>query len=575
MNKNVLKRLLKYTAPYSSYLILSLVCAVLSVALTLTGPVLIGKAIDILIGPSNVDFSALPPVLLQLAAVIAAASVFQWLTSYFNNIIAYKTVSDIRSHIFDVILKVPLKYIDSTAHGDIINRMANDTDMISDGLLQGFTQLFTGIATILGTLIFMLRLNVKISLIVIILTPLSMFVAGFIARGSHKYFTVQTKTQGELTGYIEQMIGQQKLVKAFCYENRSQQGFEEINSRLHKCGKTAHFYSAMANPCTRFVNNIVYACVGIAGAIAAIALPPLMTVGEITVFLTYANQYTKPFNEISGIVTQLQTAFASAARVFELCDLETEKDVSSDASPEASSVILKNVYFSYTDKQKLIENFNLEVRPGQKIAVVGPTGCGKTTIINLLMRFYDVNSGSISIGGKDIRGISRSALRSNFGMVLQDTWLFSGTVKENIAYGKPNASDEEIINAAKSAYAHSFIMRLPKGYDTVISEDGSNLSQGQKQLLCIARVLLTNPKMLILDEATSNIDTLTEMRVQKAFDKMMKGRTSFVVAHRLSTIKEADVILVMENGNIIEQGSHEALMAKNGYYANLYNKMVS
>lgn len=576
MDRSVLKRLLQYTKPYAKYLILSLVCAVISVTLTLLGPVLIGRGIDLIVGPGEVDFAGIPHIILLLCLTIAGTAVFQWLTAYFNNVITYRTVKDLRIQLFDKLSSVPLKYIDTKAHGDLINRIVNDIDMVSDGLLQGFTQLFTGVVTILGTLIFMLTVNVWITLVVVLLTPLSMFVASFIAKGSFQYFREQSRTQGELSGHIEELVGNLKLVKAFNYEGRAQEHYEEINSRLYTCGKKAQFYSAMSNPCTRFVNSVVYAAVGIIGAVTVISGGG-MTVGQISMFLNYANQYTKPFNEISGIVTQLQTAFSSAKRVFEVLD---EPDEIPDAVTAGSSlacngtVSLEHVYFSYTPEKKLIEDLNLVVKPGNRIAIVGPTGCGKTTVINLLMRFYDVNSGSIRVDGTDIREMKRDSLRLKYGMVLQDTWLFSGTVRENIAYGMPDATHDQIVEAAKKAHAHSFIKRLPNGYDTVISEDGGNLSQGQKQLLCIARVMLLDPPMLILDEATSNIDTRTEIAVQRAFNTMMQGRTSFVVAHRLSTIREADVILVMNSGRIVEQGTHEQLIAKDGFYADLYRAMA-
>ena len=572
MNFSVLKRLLSYTKPYIQYLIGTLICAILSVALTLLGPVLIGKAIDFIVAKNNVDFNSIFSILIVLAATIILSSLFQWLMSICTNIVTQETVKDIRIDIFSKINKVPLKYIDGHSHGDLISRVVNDIEMISTGLLQGFTQLFTGIITIIGTLIFMISINVPIALLVVTLTPLSLFIASFIAKHSHEMFKEQSATNGELSGYIEEMIGNQKIVKAFSYEEKSQEKFDKINSRLYECGVRAQFYSAMTNPCTRFVNGIVYAAVGIAGAISAIN--GNLSIGEISCFLTYANQYTKPFNEISGVITELQTAFASAKRVFDVLDEENEIQDSKDAiilNNCKGSIEMKNVSFSYSYDSKLIENFNLSVKPGNKIAIVGPTGCGKTTLINLLMRFYDVNRGEIKLDGININSISRSCLRSMYGMVLQETWLYEASIKENIAYGNPNATNAEIISAAKSAHAHSFIENLPNGYDTIISENGSNLSQGQKQLLCIARVMLTNPSILILDEATSNIDTRTEIYVQNAFTKMMNGRTSFIIAHRLSTIKEADLILVMNKGKIIEQGTHKELLLKNGFYSKLYN----
>ncbi len=552
-------------------------------------------------------------------ATIILGALFQWLMSLCTNIVTQKTVKDLRTTAFNKINEVPLKYIDSNPHGDIINRVVNDIDLISDGLLQGFTQLFTGIVTIVGTLLFMLSINVSIALVVVLVTPLSLFVASFIAKKSHNSFKVQSATRGELSGYIEEMLGNQKVVKAFSYEDEAEEKFKEINARLYESGVKSQFYSSLTNPSTRFVNGIVYAAVGVIGAL--LAIKGKLTIGDISCFLSYANQYTKPFNEISGVVTELQTAFASAKRVFNLLDELPETPEDKDAislvkadgyleinnvnfsysenkklienlnlnnlldelpeTPEDKDAIslvkadgyleINNVNFSYSENKKLIENLNLKVKPGNRIAIVGPTGCGKTTIINLLMRFYDVTSGEIKVDNTNIIHLTREGLRRNFGMVLQDTWLYSGTVKENIAYGKTDATDEEIIEAAKAAHAHNFIMRLPNGYDTLINDDGSNISQGQKQLLCIARVMLTKPPMLILDEATSSIDTRTEIYIQKAFDKMMEGRTSFIVAHRLSTIKEADLILVMNAGKIIEQGKHEQLLAANGFYANLYN----
>ena len=543
-----------------------------SVTFTLLGPVLIGKGIDLIIGPNNVDFNGILKIIVILMATIILGALFQWLMSLCTNIVTQKTVKDLRTTAFNKINEVPLKYIDSNPHGDIINRVVNDIDLISDGLLQGFTQLFTGIVTIVGTLLFMLSINVSIALVVVLVTPLSLFVASFIAKKSHNSFKVQSATRGELSGYIEEILGNQKVVKAFSYEDEAEEKFKEINARLYESGVKSQFYSSLTNPSTRFVNGIVYAAVGIIGAL--LAIKGKLTIGDISCFLSYANQYTKPFNEISGVVTELQTAFASAKRVFNLLDelSETPEDKDAISLVKADGYLeINNVNFSYSENKKLIENLNLKVKPGNRIAIVGPTGCGKTTIINLLMRFYDVTSGEIKVDNTNIIHLTREGLRRNFGMVLQETWLYSGTVKENIAYGKTDATDEEIIEAAKAAHAHNFIMRLPNGYDTLINDDGSNISQGQKQLLCIARVMLTKPPMLILDEATSSIDTRTEIYIQKAFDKMMEGRTSFIVAHRLSTIKEADLILVMNAGKIIEQGKHEQLLAANGFYANLYN----
>ena len=572
MDKQVVKRLLKFTKPYIGYLVTALICALFSVTFTLLGPVLIGKGIDLIIGPNNVDFNGILKIIVILIATIILGALFQWLMSLCTNIVTQKTVKDLRIASFNKINEVPLKYIDSNPHGDIINRVVSDIDLISDGLLQGFTQLFTGIVTIIGTLLFMLSINVSIALVVVLVTPLSLFVASFIAKKSHNSFKVQSATRGELSGYIEEILGNQKVVKAFSYEDEAEEKFKEINARLYESGVKSQFYSSLTNPSTRFVNGIVYAAVGVIGAL--LAIKGKLTIGDISCFLSYANQYTKPFNEISGVITELQTAFASAKRVFNLLDElpETPEDKDAISLVKADGYLeINNVNFSYSENKKLIENLNLKVKPGNRIAIVGPTGCGKTTIINLLMRFYDVTSGEIKVDNTNITHLTREGLRRNFGMVLQDTWLYSGTVKENIAYGKADATDEEIIEAAKAAHAHNFIMRLPNGYDTLINDDGSNISQGQKQLLCIARVMLTKPPMLILDEATSNIDTRTEIYIQKAFDKMMEGRTSFIVAHRLSTIKEADLILVMNAGKIIEQGKHEELLAANGFYANLYN----
>lgn len=572
MDKQVVKRLLKFTKPYIGYLVTALICALFSVTFTLLGPVLIGKGIDLIIGPNNVDFNGILKIIVILMATIILGALFQWLMSLCTNIVTQKTVKDLRTTAFNKINEVPLRYIDSNPHGDIINRVVNDIDLISDGLLQGFTQLFTGIVTIVGTLLFMLSINVSIALVVVLVTPLSLFVASFIAKKSHNSFRVQSATRGELSGYIEEILGNQKVVKAFSYEDEAEEKFKEINARLYESGVKSQFYSSLTNPSTRFVNGIVYAAVGVIGAL--LAIKGKLTIGDISCFLSYANQYTKPFNEISGVVTELQTAFASAKRVFNLLDElpETPEDKDAISLVKADGYLeINNVNFSYSENKKLIENLNLKVKPGNRIAIVGPTGCGKTTIINLLMRFYDVTSGEIKVDNTNITHLTREGLRRNFGMVLQDTWLYSGTVKENIAYGKVDATDKEIIEAAKAAHAHNFIMRLPNGYDTLINDDGSNISQGQKQLLCIARVMLTKPPMLILDEATSSIDTRTEIYIQKAFDKMMEGRTSFIVAHRLSTIKEADLILVMNAGKIIEQGKHEQLLAANGFYANLYN----
>lgn len=565
-----LKRLISFTKPYRGYLIGALFSAVASVSLTLLAPVISGNAIDYIIGPGQVDFKNVFSLLIWLAATVAGVAVFQWLMTLCTNTVTYRTVRDLRKAVFEKLEDVPLSYIDSHSHGDLISRVANDIDQISDGLLQGFSQLFTGIITIVGTLGFMLYVDIPIALVVVILTPLSFFVASFIAKGTYNMFREQSATKGELSGYIDEMIGNQKVVKAFSFEERAQEEFEEINQRLYKCGVKAQFYSALTNPCTRFVNSVVYAAVGIVGALSVIS--GRLTVGQLSCFLTYANQYTKPFNEISGVITEFQAALACARRVFAVLDEPEEAEESPKVLEHCEgSVQLKDVYFSYSESKPLIENLNLHAQPGQGIAIVGPTGCGKTTIINLLMRFYDPKRGEILVDDTDIRDVTRASLRGMYGMVLQDTWLFAGTVRDNIAYGKPDAPLEEIVAAAKAAHADSFIRRLPQGYDTVLAEDGGNLSQGQKQLMCIARIMLTDPPMLILDEATSSIDTRTEIRVQRAFEKMMAGRTSFIVAHRLSTIKNADSILVMRDGHIVEQGKHEQLLAKGGFYAELYN----
>ena len=572
IDKSVVRRLLTYTRPYRGYLIAAMASALISVLLTLTVPVLIGDGVDCIVEAGNVDYKGLLRVLILLCASVAGTALFQWLMSYFTNVITYRTVKDLRIQLFQKLNGVPLRYIDQTAHGDFISRVVNDIDQVSDGLLQGFTQLFTGIVTIVGTLVFMLMANVWVALLVFVLTPLSLFVASFIAKNSYKHFRGQTAIQGELSGYVEEMVANQKLVKAFTFEDRAETAFDGINRRLYDQGQKAQFFSSLSNPSTRFVNAVVYAAVGLTGAVSAIA--GHISVGQISMFLSYAQQYTKPFNEVTGIITQFQTAFASAQRVFAVLDEPVETPDAPDAivaSGCKGQVDINGVDFSYDPARPLIENMNLKVRPGQRVAIVGPTGCGKTTLINLLMRFYDVNAGEISIDGTPIRSMTRNSMRSLFGMVLQESWLFSGTVRENIAYGKPDATDEEILAAARAAHAHSFIKRLPKGYDTIIAEDGGNLSQGQRQLLCIARVMLVDPPMLILDEATSNIDTRTEILVQEAFQKMMEGRTSFVVAHRLSTIREADVILVMNQGHVVEQGTHQELLAKGGFYANLYN----
>lgn len=571
VNKQLLKRILTYAKPYVPLLVLALLSAVISVSMTLFAPVLVGEAIDYIVGAGDVSFAEIGKILIRLGIVIALTALFQWIMSLCTNKISYGSMRDLRRDVFHKLNKLPLKYSDRNPHGDIISRVVTDIELITDGMLQGFNQLFTGIVTILGTLIFMLKVNYKIALVVILITPLSLFVAYFISRRSFKMFQEQAVLRGEIGGCSEEYISEMKFIKTFGYESEAYSRFEEINSRLNKVGLMAQFYSAMTNPSTRFVNGIVYAAVGVTGALSAIE--GRMSVGQISVFLSYANQYTKPFNEISGVLNELQNAFASARRVFAVLDEEEEPqdDCGIETSQCDGSVKISHVDFSYIPERPLIENFNLEVRKGERIAIVGPTGCGKTTLINLLMRFYDTTAGSIIISGTEVKDWKRSGLRSKFGMVLQETWLFSGTIAENIAYGKENATREEIVAAAKLAHAHGFIRRLPKGYDTPVSESGGNLSQGQKQLLCIARVMLTKPPMLILDEATSSIDTRTEIRIQKAFNTMMEGRTSFIVAHRLSTIKEADVILVMNAGNVIEQGNHEELLKKGGFYANLYN----
>lgn len=569
-------RVLSFAKPYRAYLLGALLCAVATVCLTLLGPVLVGSAIDFIIAQGQVDFESVGKILLGLLLAIAGTALFQWLMTLCTNAVSYYTVRDLRQTLFQKLNAVPLKYIDAHPHGDLISRVVNDIDAVGDGLLQGITQLFSGLITIIGTLAFMLAINYKIAVVVVLVTPLSLFVAAFIARLSAKMFKEQQQTQGEIGSFIEENIGGQKVVKAFSREEANQEIFDEINNRLYICGKKAQFASSLANPSTRFVNAIVYAAVGVIGAVSAVLGG--LTVGQISVFLTYANQYTKPFNEVTGVITQLQTAMAGARRVFEVLGEPAEREDSPDAQSLLScdgAVEIAHVDFSYTPQRRLIQDFNLKVKPGQRVAIVGPTGCGKTTLINLLMRFYDVDSGSIRIDGHDSQSITRRSLRAMYGMVLQESWLYSVSIRDNIAYGREGATDEEIISAAKAAYAHGFISRLPNGYDTIVTEDGSNLSQGQRQLLCIARVMLCDPPMLILDEATSSIDTLTEQRVQKAFQKMMKGRTSFVVAHRLSTIKEADIILVMNDGNIIEQGTHEQLLKRNGFYAKLYNSQFA
>lgn len=576
MQKNLLKRLLSFTRPYLSHLALALFFAVVGVSMTLYAPVLTGRAIDLVAGKGAVDFQALKKILEALAGVVATAALSQWLMGLCTNKITYLTVRDIRVKAFDRLQKVPLRFIDTMPHGDILSRVAVDAEQVADGLLMGFTQLFTGIVTIFGTIGFMAVINVKITLLVVFVTPLSLFVANFIAKRTFKFFKVQSETRGEMTALINETVGNLKLVKAFGYEEKSREKFEEINARLQNCGVKALFFSSITNPCTRFVNGVVYTLVGIVGALSAVA--GVLSVGQLSCFLSYANQYTKPFNEISGVIAELQSALASAKRLFEIIDATPETPDAEDAKilrRADGTVDLEHVYFSYVPEIKLIEDLSLNVKAGQKIAIVGKTGCGKTTLINLLMRFYDVNAGSIFVSKTNVEEMTRDSLRAQFGMVLQETWLKSGTVRENIAYGKPDASDYEIVSAAVAAHADGFIKRLPDGYDTVIGEDGGSLSQGQKQLLCIARAMLSLPSMLILDEATSSIDTRTEIYVQKAFDEMMKGRTSFVVAHRLSTIRRADLILVMDSGHIVERGTHAELLEKGGFYANLYNSQFA
>lgn len=574
--KETIAKVLRYVRHYWPFLVLSLTAAAVTVALTLYVPILIGEAIDYIIEQGRVDFDYVFRKLSTIGVVVLLTALAQWIMNVSNNRITYNTVRDIRNQAFRKIEILPLKYIDAHSHGETVSRVIADVDQFSDGLLMGFTQLFTGVLTILGTLGFMLVNNVGITLVVVLITPLSFFVAAFVAKKTYVMFRKQSETRGEQTALIEEMIGNQKVVQAFNYEDDAMERFDEINTRLGEYSLKATFFSSLTNPSTRFINSIAYTGVGLVGAFSVINGG--ITVGQLSCFLSYANQYTKPFNEISGVVTELQNAIACAARIFELIEEEPQVPEPADVKvlehPQGS-VALEHVYFSYTPDTKLVQDFNLSVKPGQRVAIVGPTGCGKTTVINLLMRFYDVNSGAIRADGMDIRDITRKSLRSSYGMVLQETWLKTGTIRENIIMGRPDATEEEIVNAARASHAHSFIKRLPKGYDTVITEDGGGLSQGQKQLLCIARVMLCLPPMLILDEATSSIDTRTEMHIQEAFARMMQGRTSFIVAHRLSTIQEADVILVMNNGNIIEQGSHEQLLAQNGFYANLYNSQFA
>ena len=573
-----LKKVFHYMKHYIPILILSIILATITVALTLYFPILTGKAIDFILAKGKVDFAGILSLAKEGILIIAITALAQWIMNMCNNRMTYNIVRDIRKDAFDKMEHLPLSYIDSHSHGDMVSRIIADVDTFADGLLMGFTQLFTGIATIVGTLIFMLVIDVKITLVVVILTPLSLFVASFIAKKTYSMFQLQTKTRGEQPALIEEMVGNQKVVQAFNHEDEALEQFDEINQRLQKYSLRAIFFSSITNPSTRFINSLVYAAVGIVGALSVILTNGAFSVGNLSCFLSYANQYTKPFNEISGVITELQNALACAARIFELIEEPAEEPDEEDAyvlENADGTVDIDHVYFSYVPDQKLIEDFNLHVKPGQRVAIVGPTGCGKTTLINLLMRFYDVNSGKITVSDHDIMHMTRNSLRANYGMVLQETWLKKGTIRDNICMGKPEATEEEMIAAAKASHAHSFIKRLPKGYDTVITEDGGNLSQGQKQLLCIARVMLCLPPMLILDEATSSIDTRTEIRIQKAFLTMMQGRTSFIVAHRLSTIREADVILVMKDGKIIEQGNHDTLLAQNGFYANLYNSQFA
>ncbi len=579
--KGTLRKVLKYVQRHGFFMVLSILFAAITVALTLYTPILIGDAIDLIVGKGQVDFAGIAAILIKTGIIIGITALIQWLMNTINNRITYHVVRDIRNEAFRKIEILPLSYIDAHPYGDIVNRVIADADQFADGLLMGFTQLFTGIVTILGTLFFLFSISWQIAIVVVIVTPLSLFIARFIANRTYRMFRVQSETRGQQTAFIDEMIGNQKVVQAFSHEGEALEEFDRINDRLADCSLRATFYSSLTNPCTRFVNSVVYAGVALAGALICIATAGSVnpfTIGQLSACLSYANQYTKPFNEISGVVTELQNALACASRLFELIEEEPQIPEPADAVELADvkgSVELNDVSFSYVPDRKLIEGLNLSVKPGQRIAIVGPTGCGKTTIINLLMRFYDVNSGSITVEGTDIRNATRNSLRSSYGMVLQETWLRSGTIRDNIVMGKPDATDEEIIAAAKASHAHSFIKRLPQGYDTVITEDGGSLSQGQKQLLCITRVMLCLPPMLILDEATSSIDTRTEIKIQDSFAKMMNGRTSFIVAHRLSTIREADVILVMKDGHIIEQGNHEELLAKNGFYANLYNSQFA
>lgn len=575
LKKGTFRKIIKRIGRYKYLLLLSVIFAAASALLSLYVPILIGRAIDCIVGKGNVDFDTIFALLVQVGATVGVSALLQWIMNTLNNRITFQVVRDIRNEAFSKLMILPLKFIDSNSHGDIVSRIIADVDQFADGLLLGFTQLFTGVVTILGTLVFMLTINPRITLVVVLLTPLSMLVAKFIASRTYSMFSLQSKTRGEQTAFIDEMVGNQKVVQAFAHEDENLEKFDEINERLEKCSLRAAFFSSLTNPSTRFINSLVYAGVALVGALSAVGGG--ITVGGLTCFLSYANQYAKPFNEISGVITELHNAVACADRVFELIDQppQTSDADASELSDVHGSVQLDNVSFSYTPERRLIENLNLSVKPGMRVAIVGPTGCGKTTLINLLMRFYDVDGGAISVDGNDIRRVTRRSLRRNFGMVLQETWLKTGTVRENISMGRPDATLDEVVAAAKAAHAHSFIKRLPNGYDTVIGEDGGSLSQGQRQLLCIARVMLCLPPMLILDEATSSIDTRTEQKIQRAFAEMMQGRTSFVVAHRLSTVRDADVILVMRDGNIVEQGNHDTLLAKNGLYAQLYNSQFA
>ena len=576
MNKHIFSRLLSFTKPYFKYFIGALVFAFLSVFFTLLTPIIIGEAVDLLIGVNQVDFQALTKVLIWLGVVVIFSALFTYLMQRCTNKIAFHTVSDLRIALFNQLQKLPLKYIDTHTHGDFINRIINDVDLVSDGLLQGFSNLFVGLMSIVGTLIFMMSIDVNIAMIVFFMTPISLIVASLIAKFTYQFLREQLSLRGQMSSYVEEYIGELKLVKAFGYEKRSQEAFEKLNAKLQVSGVKSQFLSAITGPSTRFVNGLVYAVVGIYGAISV--LYGRVSVGQLSSFLTYANQYTKPFNEISSVITELQSALVAAGRIFKVLDepiQDLEEEIKCELTNCIGNVDIEHVNFSYDVQKSLIKDLNVHVQAGQRIAIVGPTGCGKTTIINLLMRFYDVQSGMIKIDGVDMTSISRHNLRNLFGMVLQDTWVFSGTIFENIAYGKPDATKKEVVEAAKKAYIHRFIERLPQGYDTMINEEGSTISKGQKQLIAIARVMLLNPPMLILDEATSSIDTLTEIRIQNAFDQMMQGKTSFIVAHRLSTIKNADMILVMKQGEIIEQGTHETLNQKGGFYAHLYQSQFA